>query len=207
MTTTEPPKARPIAVAYERAENASRRALLVVCVGALCWGVGALISVNLHELLGGALASFDTGLAAIVEHWFFQNLWLLLTFTPGCWLFGRFLGGRLPAVVFPAALTGEALMLALPFLQDGTPFESTEDFVGWVVSFVLFMIPATFAFVKGEAAFERARVQSLEDAASRRAEYDAFVKDALGSPTQPVAPQNASPPQNDAPPPSDPPAS
>ncbi len=188
MTTSETPKPRPILEAYGRAETASRRGLLIVCVGALAWGVGALLSVSLHEALAGALSVFDTGLSAIIEHWFFQHLWLLVTFTPACWLFGRFLGGRLPGVVFPAAFTGEALNLALPFLQDGTPFESTEDVVGWAVTLVLFLVPAALAFSKGEAAYERAKAQSLTDAAARRAEYDSFVKAALG----PDAPQPTS---------------
>lgn len=180
MTTSEANKPRPLLEAYGRAETASRRGLLIVCVGALAWGAGALISVNLHEALAGALTAFDTGLLAIVEHWFFQHLWLLLTFTPACWLFGRFLGGRLPGVVFPAAITGEALNLALPFLQDGSAFESTEDLVGWAVTLGLFLIPAAIAFARGESSFERAKAQSLTDAAARRAEYDSFVKAALG---------------------------
>lgn len=199
MTTTEAPKPGPIAAAYTRAENASRRALLIVCVGALAWGVGAIISVNLHEALAEVLAAIDTGLGAIIEHWVFQHLWLLVTFAPSCWLFGRFLGGRLPAVVFPAALTGEALNLALPFLQDGTPFESTEDFVGWGVSFALFLLPAAWAFLRGEAAFVKASALSLEDAAARRAEYDAFVKASLGA-----AEPSAGPPTPSNPPPASP---
>lgn len=186
MTTSDAPAPGPSRRpgVYARAENASRRVLLIICIGALTWGVGSLSSVNLHEALEEPLRVFDTGLLAIIEHWFFQHLWLLIALAPASWVFGRFLGGNPILVVLPAAASGEALGLALPFLSDGSPFESWADVAGWAVSYVLFLVPCVVAFVRGERGFERARAQSLVDAAARKAEYDAFIANATAPATE-----------------------
>lgn len=173
MTTNDAPARAPSA--YARAENASRRVLLIICVGVLTWGLGSIVSVNVHEALEEPLEAFDTGLLAIIEHWFFKHLWLVIALAPASWLFGRFLGGQALLVVLPAAASGEALDLAVPFLQDGSPFQSWADVAGWAIGLVIFLVPCVVAFVRGERSFERARVQSLTDAAARRAEYDAFI--------------------------------
>lgn len=169
MTTTEP--------LFRRAESASRRVLLVVCAGALAWFVGALISVNLHELMVEPLeAVIETGLGLIVEHWVFQHAWLLLTLAPTSYAAGRFLGGPALHFVLPAAVSGEFFELSFAFLRDGSPFDSWADVAGWAVSFVVFLSVSLLTFRRGSVAFERSQLASVASAADRQAEYDAFVE-------------------------------
>lgn len=191
MTTSEPTPSGPSA--FARAENASRRVLLIVCLGVLAWGLGSVLAVNLRELIEEPLEStVETGLGAIIEHWAFQRVWVLLVFAPVCWAGGRFLGGSALVFVVPGFLAGEAFSLALGFLQDGSPFHSWEDVAGWAISIVVSLPVCFVAFVAGSRAFERAHAQSLVDAAARKAEYDAFIAKSQGA--QPVAPPADAPP-------------
>ncbi|MBL8924049.1 MAG: hypothetical protein JNJ54_34650 [Myxococcaceae bacterium] len=186
MTTSEPTASGP--GAWARAENASRRVLLVLCLGLLAWGVGALLAVNLRELLEDTLdRTVETGLGAIVEHWVFQRFWVVFVFAPVCWVAGRFLGGSSLLFVVPGFLTGEAFALALGFLRDGSPFHSWADVAGWAISIVLSLPICFVAFISGGRAFERAQARSLVDAAARKADYDAFIAKAN---------QGAEPPPN-----------
>lgn len=179
MTTNDPsPEPVPSTKqsAFGRAENASRRILLVVCVGVLAWGLGSILSVNLREALEAPLDSaVDTGLAAIVEHWVFQRVWMVVLLVPASWLGGRFLGGSSLSFVVPATLAGEVLGLTIGFVRDGSPFFSWEDAGGWAISLGLALVPCFAAFIAGGRAFERAQQQSLRDAAARKSEYDAFI--------------------------------
>lgn len=178
MTTTEPvPTRQPSA--FARAENASRRVLVVVSAGVLAWGVGSILAVNLREAFA-ELVEVETGLGAIAEHWVFQRVWLVALLAPVAWLGGRFLGGGAAGFVLPAVLVGEALGLSIDFLRDGSPFHSWEDVGAWAVSLGLAVIPSFFTFAAGARAFERARQQSLADASARQAEYDAFIARATG---------------------------
>lgn len=177
MTTSEP------APLFSRAENASRRWLLVICLGALAWGVGSLLATNLEEWLA---LEVQTGLGAIVEHWCFERLWLVLTLTPMAFAAGRFLGGAWPAFVLPAALTGEVFSASLAFLRDGSPWHSWEDVAAGFLSLALGLIPAALSFEAGRRAFARAEAQSLQDAAARKAEYDAFLAKAKGDERPPA---------------------
>jgi hypothetical protein len=188
MTTTEPVSKGP--TAYARAENASRRVLLIVCLGVLAWGVGSVLSVNLRELLEAALdEAVDTGGKAIIEHWAFQRVWMLLVLAPLSWLAGRFIGGPSALFVLPATVSGEALSFAVEFIKEGSPFHSWEDVAGWAVSLVIALVPCFAAFISGAKAFDRAQAQSLVDAAGRKAEYDAFV----AKTTEPAPPSSEPP--------------
>ncbi|MDP3237797.1 MAG: hypothetical protein Q8S33_17130 [Myxococcales bacterium] len=186
MTTSDPsPEPVPSTQlsAFGRAENASRRILLVICAGVLAWGVGSILSVNLREALEAPLeAAVLTGLGAIVEHWVFQHLWLVVMLVPASWLGGRFLGGSSLGFVLPAAISGEVLALAIAYMRDGSPFFSWEDVGGWAISLGLALVPCFFAFAAGGKAFERARQQSLRDAAERKSEYDAFIAKSANEP-------------------------
>lgn len=188
MTTTDPGSTGPSA--FARAENASRRVLLIICLGVLAWGVGSVLSVNLRELFEGPLDELvDTGGKAIIEHWVFQRVWMLLFLAPISWLAGRFIGGPSVLFVAPATVSGEALSFAVDFIKDGSPFHSWEDVAGWGVSLVIALVPCFAAFVSGAKAFDRAQAQSLVDAAARKAEYDAFVAKA----TEPAPPSSEPP--------------
>ena len=185
MTTSESPEPVPSTQlsAFGRAENASRRILLVICAGVLAWGVGSILSVNLREAFEGPLDSaVQTGLGAIIEHWVFQRVWLVVMLVPASWLGGRFLGGSPFGFVLPAAISGEVLDLAIAYMKDGSPFFSWEDVGGWAISLGLALVPCFFAFAAGGKAFERAQQQSLQDAAARKSEYDAFIAKASSEP-------------------------
>lgn len=187
MTTTDPVAKGPSA--FARAENASRRVLLVLCLGVLAWGVGSIASVNLRELFEASLDELvDSGGKAIVEHWVFQRVWIVLFLAPISWLAGRFIGGQSALFVLPATVAGEALSMAVEFLKDGSPFHSWEDVAGWAVSLVIALVPCFAAFLNGAKAFDRAQAQSLVDAAARKAEYDAFVAKTTGTPAEPPKP-------------------
>lgn len=196
MTTSEPTPAGPSA--FARAENASRRVLLIVCLGVLAWGVGSVLAINLRELVEAPLENtVETGLGAIIEHWAFQRVWVLLVFAPVCWAGGRFLGGSALVFVVPGFLCGEAFSLALGLLQDGSPFHSWEDVAGWAISIVVTLPVCFVAFAAGSRAFDRAQAQSLVDAAARKAEYDAFIAKSLQgpeAPPPPAAPQSPTEP-------------
>lgn len=192
MTRSEPTPSTPPST-FAIAENASRRVLLIICLGVLSWGVGSVLSVNLHEALEGPLDAIETGLGAIIEHWAFQRVWVLFVLAPVCWLAGRFIGGLSVLFVVPAFFSGEALSFALAFLQDGSPFHSWEDVAGWAVSVVVALPPCFLAFASGAKAFGRAQERSLVDAASRKAEYDAFIAKATGPEAPPPAPATAPP--------------
>ncbi len=169
--------------AFGRAESASRRVLLVVCAGVLAWGLGSILSVNLREALEAPLDSaVETGLGAIIEHWVFQRVWIVVMLVPASWLGGRFLGGSALAFVLPATFSGEALGLAIDFLRDGSPFFSWEDVAGWGISLGVALLPCFAAFVAGGRAHERAQRESLRDAAARKSEYDAFIAKASTPP-------------------------
>lgn len=188
MTTTDSVSKGPSA--YARAENASRRVLLIICLGVLAWGVGSVLSVNLRELLEAPLDELvDTGFKAIIEHWTFQRVWMVLLLAPISWLAGRFIGGSSVLFVLPATISGEALSFAVEFLKDGSPFHSWEDVAGWAVSLGLALVPCFAAFLHGAKAFDRAQAQSLVDAAARKAEYDAFV----AKTTEPAPPSSEPP--------------
>ncbi len=185
--TTSDPSPEPVPStqlsAFGRAENASRRILLVVCAGVLAWGVGSILSVNLREAFEASLDSaVQTGLGAIIEHWVFQIVWIVVMLVPASWLGGRFLGGSSLGFVLPAAISGEVLDLTIAFMRDGSPFYSWEDVGGWAISLVLALVPCFVAFAAGGKAFERAQQQSLRDAAERKSEYDAFIAKAANEP-------------------------
>jgi len=213
MTTTmTEPSSEPVPSsqpgAYARAENASRRVLLVICAGVLAWGVGSILSVNLRELLQDPIEDVvETGLGAIIEHWVFQRVWIVGLLVPASWLGGRFLGGSSLSFVTPAVMSGEALALAIDFIRDGSPFHSWEDVGGWAVSLVIAVVPCFIAFAAGARAFEGAKEQSLRDAAERKAEYDAFIAKAGGdaAPSAAVAPTQDGAPTPSVVPTQDPP--
>ena len=199
MTTSNPsPEPVPSTQlsAFGRAENASRRILLVICAGVLAWGVGSILSVNLREALEAPLDSaVQTGLGAIIEHWVFQRVWIVVMLAPASWLGGRFLGGSSLGFVLPAAISGEVLDLAIAFMRDGSPFFSWEDVGGWAFSLGLGLVTCFVAFAAGGKAFERAQQQSLRDAAERKSEYDAFIAKASSEPSasSEVAPSSEPP--------------
>jgi hypothetical protein len=197
MTTTEgaPAEPRPTRVpsAFARAENASRRALLIVCAGAFAWGVGSLIRVELQELLSGFLDGLSTGLSVLVIYWMLHRLWFIVTLGPVSWLGGRFIGTSAVAFVVPALLTGEFLDLAVGFVRDGSPFESFDDVIGWLVSLVSFAVVPFAAYGLGVRAFGRAQTRSLEAAAARKAEYDAFIAQATAAGAPAPAPPTPDP--------------
>ena len=138
--------------AFSRAENASRRVLLVVCAGVLAWGLGSILSVNLREALEAPLDSaVQTGVGAIIEHWVFQRVWLVVMLVPASWLGGRFLGGSALAFVLPAAIR---LRLGRdPY--DETPLLSVNN------------IPSGVVLVFGVVAFVASTGLSLVSAVSR----------------------------------------
>jgi hypothetical protein len=210
MTTTEgaPPEPRPTRApsAFARAENASRRALLIVCAGAFAWGVGSLIRVEVQELLTEPLEGLSTGLSVLLAYWALHRLWFIVTLGPVSWLGGRFIGTSPVAFVVPAVLTGELLDLAMAFLRDGSPFDSSHDAITWLVSLVSFSAVPFGAYALGMRAFTRAQARSLEDAAARKAEYDAFIARATeavsgANAASPLAPDSREPRDGPLPPP------
>jgi hypothetical protein len=193
MTTTEaPPPMEPtptrVPSAFARAENTSRRILLVICAGTLAWGVGSLLRVDLQERFAESLDGLQTGLAVLVTYWGLHRLWFVVTLGPISWLGGRFIGGSALGFVLPAIFTGEALDLAVGFLRDGYPFESADDFVAWGLSLVLFAVVPMLSHGAGVRAFEKAQQRSLADAAARKAEYDAFIARAQAGGAAPESP-------------------
>lgn len=162
-------------------ENASRRAIVVVCTGACAWGIGSLVRGELTALVTSWLEGGQTGLGALILYWSLSRLWLVVALAPLSWLAGRFVGIHPVAFVVPAALTGEALELTLASLREGAGFESPEDLAAWGVSLLLFGAVPLLTYWRGRKAFERARAQSLADAAQRKAEYDAFLARAAGA--------------------------
>lgn len=185
MTTTDgaSPEPRPTRApsTFARAENASRRVLLVICAGAFAWGTGSLVRVELQDLLAEPLDGLSTGLSVLVAYWLLHRLWFVVTLAPVSWLGGRFLGLSAASFVVPALLTGELLDLAVAFIRDGSAFESRDDAIAWGLSLLLFAAAPFFAYSAGVRAFERAQARSLADAASRKAEYDAFIAKASSS--------------------------
>ncbi|MCA3012947.1 MAG: hypothetical protein INH41_11165 [Myxococcaceae bacterium] len=184
MTASEPARSEatpgaPVAgrgpSAFARAENTSRRVLVVICGGAFSWGVGSLARVELQEALAAPLEALSTGLSVIAAYWLLHRLWLLVGLAPVSFLAGRFLGGHPVTFVAPAVFTGELLDLALSTLRDGAPFESGEDFTAGVVTLAMASVAPYLAHGLGERAFERARARAVADAAERRADYDAFI--------------------------------
>lgn len=179
MTTTDSPGT------FARAERSSRWFLLVVCGGILAWVIGALISVRVHEAFAEPIESaVDTGAGLIVEHWVFQHLWFVITLAPAAYLAGRFMGGSRAGFIALAVTAGELFDFALAFLRDGTPFDSWEDVAGWALSWV-FIVPAFFAFRRGERAHERSVEVAKATAAQRTAEYEAFLAKAKGDESKP----------------------
>jgi hypothetical protein len=174
-----------------RAESVSRRLLFVICAGVFAWGAGSLLSVTLREALETPLeAVLEPGLRTIVAHWAFQRVWIVVMLVPASWLGGRFLGGSPLGFVMTATIAGESLDLAIASVADGSPFFSWEDVGGWAVSLVLALIPCFIAFAVGGKAFERAKQQSLRDAAALKSEYDAFIARSAGE-----SPSSSEPPK------------
>ncbi|MDX2015213.1 MAG: hypothetical protein SFW67_33780 [Myxococcaceae bacterium] len=210
MTTTEgaPPEPRPTRApsTFARAENASRRVLLVICAGAFAWGTGSLVRVELQELLAAPLDGLSTGLSVLTAYWVLHRLWFVATLSPVSWLGGRFLGTSAVAFVVPALMTGELLDLAVAFIRDGSAFESGDDAIAWGLSLLVFGVAPFLAYGAGMRAFERAQARSLADAASRKAEYDAFIAKAVASQGAPAPTGESAAAQSTRSPSGDPPA-
>jgi hypothetical protein len=191
MTTSEPqPRRGPNT--FQRAEERSRRVLLIVSAGVLAWCGGSLLRNELTDVFAESIEAIDVPAVALLTYWFLARLWVLLALTPLSYLGGRFLVMSALAFVVPAAVVGELSSLALAFANSGGEFlfHSVEDVAVWVISFVLACLPSVFAFRSGARAHAASMSASRLTAESQRAQYDAFVARAAadGKPALPQEP-------------------
>ncbi len=198
MTTSEPQPRRGPST-FQRAEEGSRRALLIVSAGVLAWCGGSLMRTALTDPFAESIEAIEVPAVAMVTYWFLARLWVLLALTPISYLGGRFLVMSPFGFVGPAALIGELSSLALAFASSGGEFlfHSVEDVAVWVISLVLACLPSVLAFRSGARAHAAAMSASKLVAESQRSEYDAFVVRAAADQKAPL-PQEV-PPKTEGP--------
>ncbi|WP_223644537.1 hypothetical protein [Corallococcus sp. EGB] len=156
-----------------------RRFQFIVGLGFLSLVVGAMLSVSLVLRLHSRVNALPSDLLRIPVVVVLEDLWVLAVLPVFCYGAARIVALRTWTTAVGAALSGGMFVTALNFVRDGAEGLTS----GWsfasvlrILAFVGGILLSARAIQAGRAAAERGSAEAEAKAASRKSEYDEFLK-------------------------------
>lgn len=156
-----------------------RRFQFIVGLGFLSLVVGAMLSVSLVLRLHSRLNALPSDLLRLPLVVVLEDLWVLAVLPVFCYGAARIVALRTWTTAVGAALSGGVFVIALNFVRDGADGLTS----GWsftsvlrILAFVGGILLSARAIQAGRAAAEKGSAEAEAKAASRKSEYDEFLK-------------------------------
>ncbi|RKH66654.1 hypothetical protein [Corallococcus aberystwythensis] len=156
-----------------------RRFQFIVGLGFLSLVLGAMLSVSLVLRLHSRVNALSSDFVRIPVAVVLEDLWVLAVLPVLCYGAARIVALRTWTTAIGAAVSGGVFVLALNFVRDGMEGLTT----GWsfasalrIAAFVGGILLSARAIRAGRTAAERGSAAAQEKAASRKSEYDEFLK-------------------------------
>jgi hypothetical protein len=182
--------------AFKRAEASTRRLMLSLGLGMVSVFIGAVITVHTVDLLL-PLVNQNANLLFVLSI-LIERLWHWFVLSAFGYFAGRVLRVEPRSFAFVSSVSGETFSFLILMAMSGIESMNGSDFATRAIGFLVGLFLVTQATRIGLKHASKTDQQALDRAKETKAEYDAFLKAAEGTPTvvpqvepETAAPQNA----------------